>query len=270
MKEICPHAGVQTQGVKLAGGGVAMDGRLPPLALAEFLHIVVGVFSYLCWLEKLLRPVRTRGERRKDRRREKRICGIILIILMLLGVCARREALLRPPAAAWDAGRLDRQGKSRSSRIRPICGGNCIQPHHLLYLLHLRSCASSAWGLVARDSCPLQPADWSSDMGIGSRIAVLVQGLYFMILWAWGFYMGDIMRLLVLGIGTIAWIRGFHFPFHICRKVSVIGGYWLSNGMGSDRILLLLAISCYPAFPNTHIFPALGQGGLVWTSTTPM
>ena len=32
--------------------------------------------------------------------------------------------------------------------------------------------------------------------------------------------------------------------------------------MGNGRILLLLTIFCFPAFPGTRIFPALGEGGV--------
>ena len=239
-----------------------MDRCLPPLVLAGLLYLVMGLLSYFCWLEKLLRPVRTKGERRKDRRRKIRVCGVTLIILVLLGSFVHRRRILRSPPVTWGAGRLDRRSRSGKTSIRPKCGGGWVQPHHLFYLHHLRSCASSAWGLIERDSSPLQSTDWNSDMGIGSSIAILVQGLYFMTLWVWVLYLGDIMRLLVLGMGTIAWIRDFHFHSHVCRRVSVLGGSWLSSGMGNGRILLLLAIYCYPAFPNTRIFPALGEGGV--------
>ena len=230
-----------------------MDRCLPPLALARFLYLVMGLLSYLCWLEKLLRPVRTRGERCKDRRPKIRICGVTLIILLLLGSIVHRRRILRSPPVTWGAGRLDRRNRF---------GKNWVQPHHLFYLHHLRSCASSAWGLIERDSSPLQPTDWNSDMGIGSSIAILVQGLYFMTLWIWVLHLGDIMRLLVLGMGTIAWIRDLHFHSHVCRRVSVLGGSWLSSGMENGRVLLLLAIYCYPAFPNTRIFSTLGEGGV--------
>ena len=68
------------------------------------------------------------------------------------------------------------------------------------------------------------------------------------------------MRLLVLGMGTIAWIQDLHFHSHVCRKVSVLGGSWLSSGMENGRVLLLLAIYCHPAFSNTRIFSTLGEG----------
>ena len=74
--------------------------------------------------------------------------------------------------------------------------------------------------------------------------------------------MGDVGRLLVLGLGTIAWIQGYHLHFYNCRRVSVLGGSWLSSEMGSGRILRLLAIFCFPTFPGTRVFPALGEGGV--------
>ena len=64
-------------------------------------------------------------------------------------------------------------------------------------------------------------------MGLGSSIKILVQSLYFMTLWTRVLYLGDVMRLLVLRLGTIAWIQDYHLHFYNCRRVSVLGGSWL-------------------------------------------
>ena len=130
-------------------------------------------------MEALLRSICTRGDRRRDRCRKFRICGIFFIVLVLFGSVVRGERILRSPPISWDEGRWGRWGKLGNGRTRPVSGSSWVQPHHLFYLHHLRSCASSAWGLVGRDSSPLQPTDWSSDMRIGGLITILVQGLYF-------------------------------------------------------------------------------------------
>ena len=62
-----------------------MERCFPSLALAGLLYFGIGLLCYLGWLEKLLRPVRGRGERRRDSHRKIRICGIIFITLLLLG-----------------------------------------------------------------------------------------------------------------------------------------------------------------------------------------
>ena len=236
-----------------------MERCFPPVALAGLLYIGIGLLCYLGWLEKLLRPVCGRGERRRDSHRKIRICGVVFRTLLLLEGLVREERIQSIPGQAR---RLDQRDIVGITSVRRVNGGNWVQPHHLFYLHHLRSCASSAWGLVNVDSSPLQPTDWNIAMGLGSSIKILVQSLYFLTLWTRVLYLGDTMRLLVLGLGTIAWIQGYHLHFYNCRRVSVLGGSWLSSGMGSGRILLLLAIFCFPAFPGTRVFPALGEGGV--------
>ena len=222
------------------------------------MYFGIDLFYYLGWLEKFLRPVRGRGERYRDSYREIRICGVIFITLMLLGGLVREETIQSIPGQAR---RLDQRDLIGRTSVRRIYGGNWIQPHHLFYFYRLRSWASSAWGLVNLDSSPLQPTEWNRAMGLGSGIKILVQSLYFMTLWTRVLYLGDVMRLLVLGLGTTAWIQGYHLYFYK-RRVSVLGGSWLNSGMGSGRILLLLAIFYFPAFPGTRVFPALGEGGV--------
>ena len=238
-----------------------MERCFPPLALAGLLHIGIGLLCCLGWLEKLLRPVRGRGDRKI------RICGAVFITLLLLGGVVREERIQSIPGQAR---RLDQRDIVGRTSVRRMYGGNWVQPHHLFYLHHLRSCASSAWGLVNVDSSPLQPTEWNRAMGLGSSIKILVQSLYFMTLWTRVLYLRDVMRLLVLGLGTIAWIQGYHLHLYNCKRVSVLGGSWLSSGMGSGRILLLFAFFVFRLSLAHEYSLLLGRGELVWISTTPI
>ena len=230
------------------------------LALAGLLLLRIGIdlFFYLSWLEKLLRPVRRRGERRRDSHRKIRSCEVVIIILLLLGL-VREERIQSIPGQAR---RLDQRDIIGIVSVRWIYDGNWIYSHYLFYLHPLHSYASSAWGLVNIDSSLLQSIEWNRAMGFGSSIKILGQSLYFMTLRTRVLYLGDIIRFFVLGMGTIAWIQGYHLHFYNCRRVSVLGGSWLSNGMGNGGVLLFLAVFCLPAFPGTRVFPALGEGGI--------
>ena len=129
-----------------------MERGFPPLALAGLLYFGIGLLYYLDWLEKLLRPVRGRGERRRDSHRKIRICGVVFITLLLLGGLVREERIQSIPGQVR---RLDQRDIVGRFSVRRMHGGNWVQPHHLFYLHRLRSCTSSAWGLVNIDSSPL-------------------------------------------------------------------------------------------------------------------
>ena len=153
-------------GSRVGEGGAAMERFFPPLAFAGLLYFGIGLLCYLGWLEKLLRPVRGRGERRRDSHRKIRICRVIFIILVLLGGLVREERIQSIPGQAR---RLDQRDIVGRISVRRMYDGNWVQPHHLLYLHHLRSCASSAWGLVNTDSSPLQPTEWNRGLGAALR-----------------------------------------------------------------------------------------------------
>ena len=71
------------------------------------------------------------------------------------------------------------------------------------------------------DSSPLKPIDCNGAIQLGSNLKTLPQNLDFMTLWTRNLYLEDIMRLFILGLGTIAWIQEYHlisiiregFPF---------------------------------------------------------